>query len=132
MGEMGVMGKMATYENAVDRLRDELAKKHDDPNIQFLGEYLTGRLSADHGLADKLAADGKSIDGALNAIRDYARKIQKNNRACVPDAKGFAIACEYYGIPKDGEKPHTQTSAHAQGPAKADDELDLDALLGGI
>ena len=121
---------MANYENAVDRLRDELAKKHDDPNIQFLGEYLTGRLSADHGLADKLAADGKSIDGALNAIRDYARKIQKNNRACVPDAKGFAIACEYYGIPADGEKPHTQTFAPQAAPS--DDGLDLDALLGGV
>ena len=121
---------MATYENAVDRLRDELARKHDHPGVQVIGEYLTGRLNADHGLADKICADGKTIEGAFNAIRDYARKIQKNRYACVPDAKGFAIACEYYGIP--AEKSDAQTSAHKPAPAAppSDDGLDLDALLG--
>ena len=120
---------MATYENAVDKLRDELAKKSDHPGVAVIGEYLTGRLNADHGLADKICADGKSIEGAFDAIRKYASDNRKGkNWAYVPPEKALEIACEYYGIPKDGEKPHTQT--FAQPPAPADDGLDLDSLLG--
>lgn len=117
-----------TYENAVDRLRDELARKHDHPGVQVIGEYLTGRLNADHGLADKICADGKSVEGAFEAIRAYARKIQKGGCAYVDDAKSLEIVCEYYGIPADGEKSHAQTLAPQAAPA--DDGLDLDALLG--
>ena len=119
---------MATYENAVDRLRDELAKKSDHPGVAVIGEYLTGRLNADHGLADKICADGKTIEGAFEAVRAYARKIQKGGSAYVKDEKALEIVCEYYGIPADGEKSHAQTLAHQEAPS--DDGLDLDALLG--
>ena len=120
-----------TYENAVDRLRDELAKKHDHPGVQVIGEYLTGRLNADHGLADKICADGKSVEGAFNAIQAYASKNRNGKRwAYVPPEKALEIACEYYGIP--AEKSDAQTSAHKPAPAAppSDDGLDLDALLG--
>ena len=121
------MGKMATYEKAVDRLRDELARKHDHPGVQVIGEYLTGRLNADRSLADRLAADGKSIEGAFDAVRDYASKHRNGKGwAYVPPEKALEIACEYYGIP--AEKPGTQTPAPQS--AYADDGLDLDALLG--
>ena len=120
---------MSTYENAVDRLRDELAKKHDHPGVAVIGEYLTGRLNADHSLAEKIAADGKTIEGAFEAIRAYARKIQKGGFAYVNPEKALEIACEYYGI--HPEKTDTQTFAHKPAPAApANDGLDLDALLG--
>ena len=117
---------MATYENAMDKLRDEMAKKHDHPGVGSVGEYLTGRLRKDHALADRFCETGKSIEGAFEAIRAYARKIQKGGQAYVTDDKGFEIVCEYYGIPAENG---AQTSAHTQETAKAD-ELDLDALLG--
>ena len=120
---------MANYENAVDRLRDELAKKSDHPGVAVIGEYLTGRLNADHGLADKICADGKTIEGAFEAIRDYASKHRNGKAwAYVPPQKALEIVCEYYGIPADGEKSHAQTLAHQEAPS--DDGLDLDALLG--
>ena len=116
-----------TYENAVDRLRDELARKHDHPGVQVIGEYLTGRLNADHGLADKICADGKTIEGAFEAIRDYASKHRSGKAwSYVPPDKALEIACEYYGIP--AEKTDAQTLAPRTSPA--DDGLDLDALLG--
>lgn len=120
---------MGTYETAVDRLRDELAKKHDHPGVAVIGEYLTGRLNADHGLADRIAADGKSLEGAFEAIRKYAGEHRNGkNWAYVPPDKALEIACEYYGIPDDSAKPGAQT--FAQTPAPADDGLDLDALMG--
>ena len=114
-------------ETAMDRLRDEMAKKHDHPGVTVIGEYLSGRLNADHSLAEKIAADGKTIEGAFEAIRAYARKIQKGGFAYVNPEKALAIACEYYGI--HPEKTDTQTFAHT--PAPADASLDLDTLLGG-
>ena len=116
----------STYETAMDRLRDEMAKKHDHPGVGSVGEYLTGRLSADHALADKICADGKSIEGAFEAIRAYARKIQKGGCAYVDDTKSLEIVCEYFGIP--AKKSDAQTLAPQAAPA--DDGLDLDALLG--
>ena len=116
-----------TYEIAMDRLRDEMAKKSDHPGVGTVGEYLTARLSADRSLADKLAAEGKSIEGAFDAIRDYASKHRNGKGwAYVPPEKAMEIACEYYGI--HAEKSGAQTLAHQAQPS--DDGLDLDALLG--
>ena len=117
-----------TYENAVDRLRDEMAKKHDHPGVAVIGEYLTGRLNADHGLADKICADGKTIEGAFDAIRDYASKHRSGKAwAYVPPEKALEIACKYYGVPAE-RAGNTQTFAPQAAPS--DDGLDLDALLG--
>ena len=120
-----------TYENAVDRLRDELARKHDHPGVQVIGEYLTGRLNADHGLADKICADGKSVEGAFNAIQAYASKNRNGKSwAYVPPEKALEIACEYYGIPAEKSDAQTLAQKPASSAPPSDDGLDLDALLG--
>ena len=120
---------MQTYEEAVDRLRDEMAQRANHPGVAVIGEYLTDRLQRDHSLAAQVCADGKSLQGAFDAIRDYASKHKNgSNWAYVPPEKAFAIACEYYGIPADDEKKAAQTLAET--PPPADDGLSLDALLG--
>ena len=115
---------MSSYDTAIDALRDEMAKHPGHAGIAAIGEYLTERLQADLTLADRLDAGGKTLEGAFSAVRDYARKHQSGGCGFVSDTQAFAIACEYYGIPADGEKPEAQTLA------PADDGLDLDALLG--
>lgn len=115
---------MATYDTAIDALRDEMAGTQ-NPGIAYIGEYMTGRLQKNHALADRLTAQGKNLAGAFGAIRDYARKHKTGDWAFVAPEKGLEIACEYYGIPADGAAaPQAQTSA------PANDGLDLDALLG--
>lgn len=120
---------MATYETAMDRLRDELAKKTDHPGVATVGEYLTYRLQREPSLADKLAAEGKSIEGAFNAIQKYASE-HRNGKTWifVPPEKALEIACEYYVIPP--ENAQAQTLAQTPAPAPTDDGLDLDSLLG--
>lgn len=118
----------STYETAMDRLRDEMAKKHDHPGVGSVGEYLTGRLQKDHALADKFCETGKSIEGAFDAIRKYASEHRNGKAwAYVPPEKAMEIACGYYGIPAENAG-NTQTLADRAKPA--DDELDLDQLLG--
>lgn len=118
----------STYDAAVDKMRDELAQKADHPGVATIGEYLTYRLQREPGLAGQILQEDKTIEGAFTAIRDYARKNQKNGWCYVPPDKALALACEYFGIPADGAKADAQTLAPA---APADDGLDLDRLLGG-
>lgn len=112
-------------ENAMDRIRDEMAKKADHPGVAILGEYFTSRLQKEPKIAGLILQKDKTLEGAFKAIYDYASKNRGGkNYAFVPPEKGFGIACQYFGIEPDGE---------GQGgfaPAKPDaDELDLDALL---
>ena len=120
-------------EEAMDRLRDEIAKAADRPEIALIGEYLTGRLAAAPEIGDKLNAKGKTIDGAFGAVKEWARKNQKNGYCAVTDEKAFEIVCGYYGIEAEaqanaGEGTSSGASAPLEGKA---DGLALDALLGG-
>ena len=113
-------------EKTMDKIRDEMAKKSDHPGVSVLGEYFTARLMEDQSLGDKLGAEGKTLEGAFGQIRKYAKEHQKGGCAFVPPEKGFAIACEYYGIPYEAAG---STEGKKPKEAAADD-LDLDALMG--
>lgn len=125
---------------AMDLIRDEMAKNHDRPEIVLLGEYLTERLKTEPGIAGTLLKMKTPLNAGLEAIRDHARKIAKGGYACVDDKTGFGIACKRWGIPADG---YAQALAHEQPGSepggrilsaptwKPDgvDALDLDALM---
>ena len=116
---------MDDYQEAVDKVRDEMAKAAGDAGIGALGEWLTERLQREPGIAPKILAKDKALAGAFGKIREYARKIAKGGAACVADTKAFEIAGEYFGIPATPqEAPKPQALAPAGG-----DALDLDALL---
>ena len=106
----------------MDRIRDEMAREEADSPISAIGEYVTERISA-----GAVIPEGKTLKGAYKAMEDWARKNRKGSCCCVPPARAFAIVDEYFGF--SGAKP--QTPAQVQ-PAPAADDLDLDALLGGL
>ena len=121
------------FEKAMDKLRDEMAKNAGDEGISYLGEYLTARLRAAPEIAGKLLEKRKSIAGAFGAVRDYARKNQKNSFCAVSDAKACEIACGYFGIetqaPANTPLPLREISAPTDRGGNT--ALDLDALLEG-
>ena len=120
------------YDKAMDKLRDEMAQEKSSA-VKMAGEMITLQLMADHGNAEKILADGKTIKGAYDAMKEHARK---NRLECIPPDEACDIFAEYYGFTKlsfdeiwsavkSGQK------AKPQAPAKAGlDDLDLDALLG--
>lgn len=121
---------------AMDLIRDEMAKSHDRPEIVLLGEYLTERLKTEPGIAEALLKMKTPLNAGFEAIRDHARKIAKGGWACVDDKTGFGIACRKWGIADDGETQAlapgnpSDRSAATSPDRGGTDALDLDALLG--
>jgi len=125
----------AETDRAMDLIRDEMAKAHDNPGISILGEYLTERLQGEPGIAAAILKHKEPLAFGFAAIKEHARKIAKGGYACVDDKTGFALACKALGIGTssgraDNIRPYKEERAEAQAPAH--DALDLDALLGGI
>lgn len=120
---------MAETDRAMDLIRDEMAKAHDNPGISILGEYLTERLQGEPGIAAAILKQKEPLAFGFAAIKEHARKIAKGGYACVDDKTGFALACKALGIAE--AKPAAKIEA-PKTQAPAPDALDLDALLGGI
>ncbi len=100
----------------IDAIRDGMAKT-ENPATHYLGELLTAWTIAHPG-SDTTEVGDKTLDAAMDKMRDKASKEQKNGRAVFSDADGMRIALEYFGIKEDAP------------PAPKHDALDLDALLG--
>lgn len=107
--------------NAIDKLRDEMAKHPDNPYIQHVGEYLTGYVSKHPEAGAAILADRKTIEGSCSAAREEARKKAVSGVAVVEDADVYACVLKYYGIAVEKSKS-ADVCAFGGG-------LDLDALL---
>lgn len=106
--------------DTMDRIRDELAKAGGDQAIEEIGEYVTRRVAAG---AD--VPKGKTLQGAFSAMKEWARKNQKNGYCCVPPEKAYELVDKYFGFSGEATQP-----APASVRSSVVDELDLDALLG--
>lgn len=100
----------------MDKIRDEMAEKHDHAGVVMIGEYVSQRISAGAKLADD-----KTLIGAFNAVKDWAQKHQKSGYCFVPPEQAYKIVDDYFGF--------ESAAAPVEAPKPAD-ELDLDALLG--
>ena len=126
--------------NAIDKIRDEMAKSK-DKKIDYLGEGMTALLRIHPEYAEAVAAAGKTLTGCLEAIK-------KGARGGVSDpAMSTRAICGYYGIKPQsverlavevhlamlGDVPQTPAPApEPVKPAPVKDEFDLDAMLGGL
>lgn len=130
------------YNAAIDKIRDEMAKKASGRYVQVVGEYLTAHLQQNPDAADAILADGKTIAGSLDAMKKEAQKHREGNVAVLDDAAAFGVVLGYFGI-KDAATAAagtTSVSAEALPPspkgkavetaAPAPDPFDLDALMG--
>lgn len=100
----------------MDKIRDEMAQQHDHAGVVMIGEYVSQRISA----GAKLAED-KTLLGAFNAVKEWARKNQKGGYCFVPPEQTYKIVDDYFGF---------ASAAAMEEATKPADELDLDALLG--
>ena len=105
----------------MDRIRDEMAQKHDHPGIAMIGEYVTRRLEQGETLAE-----GKTLAGAFDAIYTYAKAHKTGNYAYVPPEKAYELVDGYFGFGRQAAPETVKVTEPAQP-----DELDLDKLLWG-
>ena len=127
--------------NAMDKLRDEMAAKHEDGMLCQLGELLCAYLQEAPSAEEALAADKKTIAGAVEAMTERARKKAVKHIGALTLPEGMEIALGYYGVEMDKAalsramyrmiSGEPDEAAPAQEAPAAEDELDLDALLGG-
>ena len=119
------------YANGIDKLRDEMAKHDAGSAVHALGEMMMEILRGDPEAEKAIAAKGKSLEGALQAIHDYANQQRGKAKAyCVPPDRAAAIACEYYGIKAAKVRTTAPAAVPEAAPAPEADPFDLDVLLG--
>lgn len=125
--------------NAIDKVRDEMAKDK-RRQISYLGEGMTALLGIHPEYAERIAAEGKTLKGCLEAIKKGAKC-----ELIDPETSTKSI-CAYYGIKvEDANRLAREVNmamlggAVPQTPAEdvrekempgAGDDFDLDALLG--
>ena len=114
-------------ELAIDKIRDEMAAKAKNLNVQYVGEQLTKHIMANPADAPKFYAAEKNIAGAMKELEAYASKHRNGMMACVDPETGMRIILEYYGI-KAGEAMAARP-AMAAARTMGRTDLDLDALL---
>lgn len=124
---------MTILEQAIAKLDEEMEAAKDNGVIVVLANYMIDYVTAHPEAAEAVLAEGKTLAGAFEAMRQEAQKHQKGRCAVLSDAEGFAIVRDYYGI--DGDIPAVQMPkapipqpAVAVAPGGID--LDLDDLLG--
>lgn len=123
----------------MDAIRDEMANAAEDGAIQMIGNILTELLRKRPEIAPRLAAQGKSLKGAMEAMKAEAQKHKHGSWACLDGMSGMRIVLGYYGIDEDGLEEaarkvmfdDARSCAAAPAP-KAADALDIDALLGRL
>lgn len=98
-------------QQALQKIQAELAEKPNDKYAQVIGGFLMKHLREHSEHAQYILTEGKTITGSLNAMREEARKHQKNGVGVLTDEEGFAVVLKYYGI-----NPHGTVPAAAAAP----------------
>lgn len=87
-------------DEAIKKITDEMMKL-DTPFARAIEEYLT-RICTSEAVAEKILEEGKSLQGALDAIKEAARENQQGGVGVVSDEEGYRIVREYFGITDAG------------------------------
>jgi len=137
------------FARATDALRDDMAANANDPAIQTAGRVMTELLRRNPEIAEKIVPEGKSLKKAMEAMKTEAGRHRNGNWACLDALSGMKVALQYYGIESITDMELVYAISESMGAAvsgaeiqpppepmapvsKAVDELDIDALLGGV
>ena len=82
---------MSKIDDAIAKMTEE-CNKHED--LIPIEEYFTG-ICTTNEIAEKILDPKKSLQGAVRAMSEVARK---SRRTCIPDAEGYEIMRNYFGI----------------------------------
>ena len=104
-------------DQAIEKMTKECQGK--DYLIPF-EEYLTS-ICTTNAVAEKILAEGKTLQGAYDKMRGIASKRQKNGCAYIPPEEGFEIIREYFEITDASPEPALE--------APAGEVIDITAFL---
>ena len=84
----------------IEKINTEMQKNPSDRYTEILGHYLIDRCmdAADDAL---IGAEGKTLAGAMAAVKSAARKQAVDGVAVMSDDAVFAIVDDYFGLKTD-------------------------------
>lgn len=85
-------------ERAIAKIDAEIEKEKGNRILEIIGEFLINLVTATPDAAEKLLDEKKNLKGAYEAMRNEARKYQKDGCAVLTDDEGFEVICGYYGL----------------------------------
>lgn len=125
-------------ERAIKKIQDEIAKNKDNPAIKVVGDFLIVQIQSHPEDAEKIMTEKKTVAGAMDFMKEKARKKQKNGYAVIDPDEGLKIVMDYFGIKgaledaKTVLKPAKSVSKPKETvpkPAESAFDIDLDDLL---
>lgn len=72
-------------EKAIEKINADMQKNPTDAYTEIIGQYIIDRCE-EQTVAEKVAADGKTLKGAMDAVMKKAQAAKKGNVAAVPNA----------------------------------------------
>ncbi len=108
------------YQAVIDKLDAETEKKN-RPEIRAIEAMLRSVCQNNEAVCECVLAEGKTMDGALSAMRDVASKRKgKCNCVCIAPDEAERIIFEYYGI--SGEKTASEPTETAESQTVGDSD----------
>lgn len=105
------------YQAVIDKL-DAEAEKERRPEIRAIETMLREVCKNSEAACDGVLADGKTMSGALVAMREAAAKRKGSESCvCIPPDEAERIIFKYYGISEASavpEAPKSQTSVNTE------------------
>lgn len=88
---------MSSIEKAIEKINSEMQKNPADAYTEIIGQYIIDRCE-EQAVADKVAADGKTLKKAMDAVMTKARAAKKGDVAVLTPAVVFGAVDNYFGI----------------------------------
>lgn len=113
-------------ERAIAKIDAEIEKEKGNRILEIIGEFLINLVTANSDAAEKLLDEKKNLKGAYEAMRNEARKYQKDGCAVLTDDEGFEVVCAYYGLEyhSGGGKIVPEKASGVKAATALDIELD--------
>lgn len=103
-------------ERTIEKINAEMQKAPNDRFLEFIGHYIIDRC-IDAPAAEKIAAAGKTLAGAVGAVRADAQKKAKNNVAAMSQIEVFDVVDIYFSLPASDAARAAAISAMMGGTA---------------
>ena len=118
-------------EEAIKKITDEMEKDKANTPVQLLGKLVLQHLKINPGAAPAIMSQGKTLAGAMSAMREEARKHHNHGGvAALTDEEGLNMALNYFGVVAAGGATALRTADAEPAIAKRNGfSVYLDDLL---
>ena len=129
------LGDDSVIDKAIEKINAEMQKDPNNVYMEIIGHYIIDRCT-DDVTAARVAADGKTLGGAMSAVTAAARKIAVGNVAALTPEPVFNAVDNYFGLSRSDDMRHRALMAATGGvpmkpppPAAERVALNLDDFL---